>query len=391
VNGSGKTSVLDAVGMLLKMIINLDGLFTINFQKSDISVESTEGNTEIYFLSEDSEKGFNAKICVPEKGYSLEVNSKNSHEYSSSNHFQSSYPEAEEKISKTVISYYQTNRRLVDNQTNKTSESFYNNHCFSISNFNDFLSWFKEEYQIKTGEQSNDVNPKLAAIEMALNRFFSKLEGDIYSNLSFNSTKELEQKPIYDTSSILIEKNKILLKFDQLSNGERSIILLISDIVGRLIIANPDIPIEEVLNQFGFILIDKIELHLHPAWQRNIMPALTHTFPNVQFLLTTHSPLVLSNVRKECVHIIKDFARVPSTPPIYGADNNMILWDIFGVKERPKHAEDKFNEYYRALETKDRDTALKLLEGLQQHFGEGRLDVRGAKISFEFEFDEYLA
>ena len=99
---------------------------------------------------------------------------------------------------------------------------------------------------------------------------------------------------------IVLKKQDHELVLNQLSDGEKNLLVMVADIARRLAIANPD-PTKNALEGEGIILIDEIELHLHPQWQRDIIPRLTSTFPNCQFIVTTHSPQVLSNVKKENV------------------------------------------------------------------------------------------
>lgn len=84
------------------------------------------------------------------------------------------------------------------------------------------------------------------------------------------------------------------LNVEQLSDGEKCIVALVGDLARRLVVANPDF--ENPLVGSGIVLIDEVELHLHPAWQRTILPRLLKTFPNVQFIVTTHSPTVLAQL-----------------------------------------------------------------------------------------------
>ena len=66
---------------------------------------------------------------------------------------------------------------------------------------------------------------------------------------------------------------------------------LVGDLARRLALANQKDP--NPLNGRGIVLIDEIELHMHPSWQRKVLPVLRQTFPNIQFIITTHSPQVL--------------------------------------------------------------------------------------------------
>ncbi len=85
------------------------------------------------------------------------------------------------------------------------------------------------------------------------------------------------------------------LYLDQLSDGERSLLGIVADLVRRLSLANPEIA--DPLQGAGVVLIDEIELHLHPTWQRSVIEKLRTTFPNIQFIATTHSPFVIQSLR----------------------------------------------------------------------------------------------
>jgi predicted ATP-binding protein involved in virulence len=93
------------------------------------------------------------------------------------------------------------------------------------------------------------------------------------------------------------------LIINQLSDGEKCLLAMVGDLARRLAIANPSLP--DPLQGSGVVLIDEIELHLHPKWQREIIPALTRTFPNCQFIVTTHSPQVISQVKPEGIYILE--------------------------------------------------------------------------------------
>lgn len=69
---------------------------------------------------------------------------------------------------------------------------------------------------------------------------------------------------------------------------------LLGDLARRIAIANPYR--ENPMEGEGIVLIDEIELHMHPSWQRRILGVLKQLFPNVQFIITTHSPQVLGSV-----------------------------------------------------------------------------------------------
>lgn len=77
----------------------------------------------------------------------------------------------------------------------------------------------------------------------------------------------------------------------QLSDGEKCTLALFGDIARRLAIANPSL--DDPLQGDGVVLIDELELHMHTSWQRKVISMLKKTFPNIQFIITTHSPQIL--------------------------------------------------------------------------------------------------
>lgn len=110
---------------------------------------------------------------------------------------------------------------------------------------------------------------------------------------------------------LLVQKGEELLDIRQLSDGERSLIAMISDLGRRLALANPEL--ENPLHGAGVVLIDELELHLHPKWQLDIAEKLRAIFPNIQFIVTTHSPFILQSTREgEAITLDKDLAVDPS-------------------------------------------------------------------------------
>ena len=94
---------------------------------------------------------------------------------------------------------------------------------------------------------------------------------------------------------LLVDKAGRALDLSQLSDGERSFLALICDLGRRLALANPRL--DKPLHGAGVVLIDELELHLHPRWQREVSEKLRKTFPNIQFITTTHSPFVIQALR----------------------------------------------------------------------------------------------
>ena len=93
------------------------------------------------------------------------------------------------------------------------------------------------------------------------------------------------------------------LLFSQLSSGEQHLVAIVTAIAVYLAVSFPEL--ENPLHGEAVFMIDAIELHLHPSWQRGIIPRLTKSFPGCQFIMTTHSPQILGNIRPDSVFILK--------------------------------------------------------------------------------------
>ena len=161
----------------------------------------------------------------------------------------------------------------------------------SGANFRTFFVWFREREdlenenrgfasEVRAGGQFPD--PQLQAVRDALHAFLPE-----FSNLA------VRRNPV----RMEVEKNGQRLTVNQLSDGEKCIIAMLGDLARRLAIANPlrSNPLEGE----GVVLIDEIDLHLHPRWQRILIPNLLTVFPNCQFFITTNSPHVVTHVQPE--------------------------------------------------------------------------------------------
>jgi hypothetical protein len=103
---------------------------------------------------------------------------------------------------------------------------------------------------------------------------------------------------------LLVDKRGTTFEVFQLSDGERSFLAMGTDLARRLTLANPGL--EDPLLGAGVVLIDELELHLHPRWQRTAVEKLRTTFPNIQFIATTHSPFVIQTLKKEELILLDD-------------------------------------------------------------------------------------
>jgi predicted ATP-binding protein involved in virulence len=172
-----------------------------------------------------------------------------------------------------------------------------------------------------------------------------------------------------------VRTNDLTVGIGQLSHGQKSVIAMVADLVWRLIRLNPKR--ENPLEGQGIVIIDEIELHLHPHWQQQILQNLRSTFPAIQFIVTTHSPQVLSTVDRTCIRRIgSDEQGNPVIIPVHfqtrGVVSADILEQIMETAAAPKLQETNWlHEYYQYLaeETVETEPAKQLLCKLINHFG----------------------
>ena len=154
-------------------------------------------------------------------------------------------------------------------------------------------------------------------------------------------------------------KEGVKLLETQLSSGERSLMTLVADIARRLVIANP-LSKNPLLEGSGLVLIDEIDLHLHPLWQRRVVSKLMEIFPKVQFIATSHSLVVISSLKPEYIRLlVKDETTQQKSvvnaqeahKHTKGLEPNRILKEIMGTPLRDVDTQEKMTALNNLLKT----------------------------------------
>ena len=396
INGAGKSSILDCIAiMLAQFVAKLRNLEVVDIESSenDIKINSQSTVNTITLLTGETER---ISWEMIEEGL-LKQNCSNHDEIE--NYIQplqenlKSHPD----LNLPVMVYYQTHRMVLKNpytfslKKNKQDEyyqfqAYHKAFSSAINNFQDFFDWFKEEEdyenEIRLRENPDYRNPRLEIIRRAITNFFNNFYHSNFSNLRV--VRSISERFMRNSGkpSLTITKNNQDFKIEQLSDGEKMLLMLVTDLARRLAIANPNC--QNALSGEGIVLIDEIDLHLHPQWQRSVIPSLTQTFPNCQFIVTTHSPQVLSEVKKENVFIIENYQIVENTPHTYGKDSNSILYELMDVKERPETVQNKINNCLRLINDGQIETAKSALNELSNLLGENDSEVVRANALIDF-------
>ncbi|EYF05187.1 AAA family ATPase [Chondromyces apiculatus] len=169
------------------------------------------------------------------------------------------------------------------------------------------------------------------------------------------------------------------IPFEALSDGQRNLIAVAADIAWRALQLNPHLGARAPSQAPGVVLIDEVDLHLHPAWQWRVLDDLRRTFPKIQFVVTTHSPQVMSSAPGASVCLIGPDHRVHRVREMAGKDVNTILEDIFGVTARPQAIRDKLDKLARLIEDGEVASARALLDELSRALGEEDTEVVSAR------------
>jgi predicted ATP-binding protein involved in virulence len=187
-------------------------------------------------------------------------------------------------------------------------------------------------------------------------------------------------------SGLVVQKQDAEYDVRQLAYGERTVISLVGDLARRLAMIDPVRP--DPLQGEAFVMIDEVDLHLHPAWQRRIVGSLSTAFPNCQFIVSTHSPLVLSEVPTNAVVLLENFKFRSPAWPTSGRDSNSILEEVMGVSERPEGIARAFDEVRAFLDEGRFSEARARLDELKRHVTEH--DTEWIRLSSELDVLERI-
>ena len=125
------------------------------------------------------------------------------------------------------------------------------------------------------------------------------------------------------------DKTERELSLQMLSDGYRTMIALVMDFARRMAQANPHL--DKPLEAEAILMVDEIDLHLHPVWQQTVIPSFRRAFPNAQLIVSTHSPQVLTTVEREKILIVEPGGVRPCPAPTYGASSADVVSEVLGL------------------------------------------------------------
>ena len=210
----------------------------------------------------------------------------------------------------------------------------------------------KQEVTVLTKEKKIREYEMFKAIVASFMKEINELE----------NTPEIYYSPQFD--ELVYKDDKTEMPISKLSAGYQSLLWMIMDMAYRVCMLNPEL---ESKNQIsGIVLIDEIDLHLHPKWQWNVIEALRKTFENVQFIIATHSPIVISSSKETNLVLLDNEQEVSYLPDCYGYEVEDVLRYRQESVSRPKKVKVLVQQIENAVDDIDFDTALVLLENLKK-------------------------
>lgn len=352
-NGSGKTTLLKAINILLSWFV--------------ARLKSPTGRG---LSVEDNDISYGAKYCI------LEITLENGvswmlYKQRSTNRTKSEYKTSLEYLNKYVsdllndysaegsqwslpsISFYPVNRAIVNvplrivKKHAMSGLDAYNKPSENSTNFTSFFEWFREredeenEQYRHSGILREDL--QLKAVRISLGKILPE-----YSNF------RVQRSP----RAFVMEKNGQKYSFEQLSDGEKCYIALISDIARRLSMTHPNL--SNPLDGTGVFLIDEVDLHLHPIWQIELIDNLRGTFPNCQFFITTHSPLVIGDICKndnDSYVMLENGNLNDNIANVFGQNVDAILSTAFNMSTtRSQRVSQRMEEILNKIEVGETET-----------------------------------
>ena len=367
VNGTGKSTVLSAINFIFRVFINqmnpvqskafeklTDEMISVGEKylhiRADVQLDDVYLLSRRYVRSPRNQR--NNEMTYPKINYMIFKQK-----------FTDMYMQ-DDKIGMPIFVYYGTNRAVFD-IPDRIKEDHRFDKLSAIEraidlklDFKSFFEWFREteaEEIISARDAVNYdyVDPALSHVRKAIENMIGNVSG-----------LRVKRSPV----RMVVDKAGKEVRVDMLSDGEKCTLALLGDLARRLILANPSA--DNPLEGDGIVLIDEIELHMHPSWQRRILHVLKSTFPNIQFIVTTHSPQVLGEAGDDynIISLKYDEAEDMVVPAFInrmdGLDSNMILeeyMDTASESETKKSIVKGINEAIRKENFSEAEEKLKQL------------------------------
>ena len=372
VNGTGKSTILSAINYLNRIWINRlnpsQGKAFVSFSDEMISV----GKSELFIQGELEIEGKDYPLIrFYEKTKKNQRKSMISYDKLLYATFTEKFEQCffdDELTNMPIFVHYGTNRSVLD-----IPDRIRKKHDFdklsalerAIENeldFRTFFEWYRDQEAnevIEAREHENFVytDPLLKCVRSAIEAMIGNV-----------SDLRIKRNPV----RMVVDKSGKEIRVDLLSDGEKCTLAMFGDLARRLALANPGLA--NPLEGRGIVLIDEIELHMHPSWQRKVLGVLRETFPNVQFVITTHSPQILGEADEYYnIFVLSESedgeCNVKTIKRMDGYDSNMILEKYMNTHSKNVKTKRLISEINHLITKREYNDAEKLLQQLEDISG----------------------
>lgn len=395
-NGAGKTTLLDGCAVAVSSLLaKMEDSQSCSIRKSDVRYITVQ-------------KG-SAAIRQSQYPASIEaMGSLNGHPYCWSRELSSEKSKMTRKGAKTIISaggelqqrvsagddvvlpvlaYYDANRFAVKESGNCVSgetssylasrTKAYSDAFDASINERQTLTWMRNMtlWELQAGSKS----PELTCVMRAFASCYSGAANVSDAVAYF----DLQLQDVVVRFKLVTGETEVEAA-SSMSDGYRSAALMFADIARRMAQLNPQLG-EYACLAPGIVLIDEVDLHLHPKWQARILGDLRSAFPAVQFIVTTHAPIVISSVEASCLRILTPDGVVSQGTETYGGNIARVLKTVMDVDERPADVRECIDAFYKELDAGEYETAEARLGSLIGLVGPSDTEVVAAQTALFLE------
>ena len=357
-NGAGKTSLLESIAIAMStMFTAFDGAKAMNITKESAHLKAYKiGSTDnvqpqypvrigAWAQLDERPEIYWERTLNTAKGKTTIKDAKQILEVASD--YQKRLQEGDTSLLLPIIAYYGTGRqwdyhreKQADISEKNTRTNGYIDCMSGTANIKLMMNWFLKMTVQKYQNQENGYGPvpELEAVFSAMEQCCNRITGSNDAKIQYNiGTKEI------DVTYTDAQGMRMCIPLNQLSDGYKSTISLVADIAYRMAVLNPQCLGEVCKKTDGIILIDEVDLHLHPAWQKQLLHDL------------------INSVAREQVVVLENYQALPAPAETYGKDANSILRAIMRVKERPDDIMEKFELFYHAIDAQEYTLANEIL------------------------------
>lgn len=311
-NGSGKTAILEAINIAIgSFFLGIKDMPPQRINSDDVHIATFGDQEEYQFPVSITALGTLAGKSLEWKRIKTGITKNTT--YQSAGKIKTVAQNLDhlvrhgESVNLPLLAYYATGRLfniaiekdLTDQKENGNKEiasrfRAYKKSLDAKSNFAQFQKWFRgKELAAIQRRGTHDLS-----LELVREAVVKNLPGCVHVYHEFDPDKPLGLK--------MVMKDGRILPFNSLSDGTRNFFAILADLAYKCTSLNPHLKENALKETEGIVLIDELDLHLHPEWQRLIIHALRDTFPQIQFIATTHSPFLIQETGQNQLIILKD-------------------------------------------------------------------------------------